>query len=546
VISPDLYSFRELWRHYRRCRHNKRNTINALAFEVNAEANLLALQRELRAHAYRPGRSICFVTDGPKPREVFAADFRDRVVHHLLVSHQERLFEPMFIHDSYACRKDRGTLAASDRLTEFLRRVTSNGRRTAWALKLDVASFFPSIDKDVLFALLARCVRHPELRWLARAVLFHDPTADYQFHWRGSFVHPPGSSRYPVPAQKSLFGKQNERGLPIGNLTSQFWANVYLNEVDQFVKRRLRCRHYLRYVDDMILLSRDREDLARWRAEIAEFLRTRLKLELRADWSEPFLVGRGIDFVGWKTWWNRRLPRRRTLGNLRARLDRFERAAVRPLWGGLARYIDLRSGCGATLRARASGDEAPSVAHLHATVASYAGHLRHGAAVRDWAHVWDHYPWLALLFEREGWTVHQRWPPGPIARPRRFQQQYGELVRPARQDCLVFSRVGRFIEFYGPQRLIAERCLGLRRCYAPRAGYAFTAGFLARLAGVYRSRAVRAGLAVVDVEQVDSIVPRGCKPRLPVGVVMPSVRPTGCATQTHPAVSWLNARRVRP
>ncbi len=104
MIGPDLYAFQALWRHYRQCRHNKRKTTSALAFEVNAEANLLALQQELRRHTYRPGHSICFITDGPKPREVFAADFRDRVVHHLLVSHQERVFEPRFIHDSYACR----------------------------------------------------------------------------------------------------------------------------------------------------------------------------------------------------------------------------------------------------------------------------------------------------------------------------------------------------------------------------------------------------------------------------------------------------------
>ena len=104
---------------------NKRNTRNALAFEINAEANLLALQQELRAYTSRPGRSICFVTDGPKPREVFAADFRDRVVHHLLVSHQERLCEPRFIHDSYACRTGKGTLAASDRLMTFLRQSTA-------------------------------------------------------------------------------------------------------------------------------------------------------------------------------------------------------------------------------------------------------------------------------------------------------------------------------------------------------------------------------------------------------------------------------------
>ena len=105
MIGADVFSFEALWRQYRQCRRNKRNTINALRFKLDAEANLLMLQRELRDHRYRPGRSICFITTGPKPREVFAADFRDRVVHHLLISHQERVFEPVFIDDSYACRK---------------------------------------------------------------------------------------------------------------------------------------------------------------------------------------------------------------------------------------------------------------------------------------------------------------------------------------------------------------------------------------------------------------------------------------------------------
>ena len=241
MIDPDLYAFAALWRQYRACRRNKRNTYNALAFEVDAEAKLLALQQELRAHTYRPGRSICFITAGPKPREVFAADFRDRVVHHLLVSHQEAICEPRFIHDSFACRPGKGTLAASDRLMQFLRRVTHNGQRPAWALKLDVASFFPSIHKETLFEILRRHVPHVELVWLTRTLLFHDPTTDYRFYARGRRIPAPGSEGYPVPERKSLFGKDNVRGLPIGNLTSQFWANAYLNELDQFLKRTLRC-----------------------------------------------------------------------------------------------------------------------------------------------------------------------------------------------------------------------------------------------------------------------------------------------------------------
>jgi len=486
VIGPDLYSFRALWRQYRGCRRNKRNTPSALAFEVDAEAKLLVLQQELRDHTYRPGRSICFVTGGPKPREVFAADFRDRIVHHVLVTRQERVFERLFIHDSFACRLGKGTPAASDRLMIFLRRATANGRRPAWALKLDVASFFPTIHKQTLYEIIAARIRHPELLWLTRALLFHDPTTNYRFRALIPDAPGPGSARYPVTAVKSLFGKDNERGLPIGNLTSQFWGNVYLNELDQFVKRHLRCRCYVRYVDDMILVSTDPDELVRARAAFETFLREQLRLALRPEPRDPFPVARGVEFVGWKTWWNRRLPRRRTLGNLKARLDAVERRAVRRAYGGRAHRIDL---------ARAD------VGRLRSVLASYSGHLRHGQAMGDWTRVWRRRPWLGALFAHRDWRVEERWPPGRLAQARRFQAQYHALVRHAGERCLVFCQVGRFVEFRGPQRGLAERTLGLRRVYLPRAGYAFAAGFPMPLLAIYKKRAIERGITVVDARE---------------------------------------------
>jgi RNA-directed DNA polymerase len=520
VIGPDLYTFEALWRHYRQCRRNKRNTLNALAFEINAEANLLALQHELRTHTYRPGRSICFLTDGPKPREVFAADFRDRVVHHLLVSHQERLFEPMFIHDSYACRTGKGTLAASDRLMSFLRQVTANGRRPAWALKLDVASFFPSIHKATLYEMLMRHIRHPELRWLTHTLVWHDPTTHYCFRSRVSGIPGPDSPHYPVPAHKSLFGKHNECGLPIGNLTSQFWGNVYLDPLDHVVKRTLKCRYYLRYVDDMVLLAPEREPLLQWCAAIAQFLRERLQLSLRPEMLAPFPVRHGIDFVGWTTWWNRRLPRRRTLRNLRTRLETFERTTVRPMWGGTARRIDLQ-------RQDADG----STERFQATLASYAGHLRHGAARRAWDAIWAQHPWLAALFRRQDWAVRARWPRRHSALAAGLQAQYWRLVQGAGDDALVFFPCGRFIEFYGPQRVMAAAALGLRPTVLPRAGYAFTAGFPLELSGLYVSRAVRQGLLVVQLRQVPALLQHGCIPRLPETVWITTRRVLGSARQ---------------
>jgi hypothetical protein len=508
--GPDLYSFRALWRHYRQCRRNKRNTINALAFEANAEANLLALQEELREHSYKPGRSICFITDGPKPREVFAADFRDRVVHHLLVSHQEQVFESIFIHDSFACRKGKGSLAASDRLMTFLRRVTANGKRAAWALKLDVASFFPSIDKETLSAILGRQIKHPEMAWLTRTLLFHDPTTNYCFRSRIGGAPGPESPRYPVPPQKSLFGKNNERGLPIGNLTSQFWGNVYLNELDQFIKRKLKCRFYLRYVDDMVLLADDGETLAAWCDAIQQFLREQLKLSVRPEMTTSVPVKRGIDFVGWKTWWNYRLPRRRTLDTVARKLDDFERRAVRPALGGLAQRIDLRR-----LDENGRGNKFDSM------LASYAGHLKHGAAMGAWEELWAKHRWLDSLFKRRAWSFTARWSPRGLLRARSFHAQYWRLARRAGDHNLVFFQVGRFIEFYGPQRFLAVRTLGLHSAALPRAGYAFTAGFPTHLFDFYVRRAIRRDLKVVEVRQVSTRLGAQSASSFPCALLMP-------------------------
>jgi RNA-directed DNA polymerase len=523
--GPDLYSFRELWRQYRNCRRNKRNTINALAFEIDAEAQLLALQGELRAHTYRPGPSICFVTDGPKPREVFAADFRDRVVHHLLVSRLEPVFERCFIHDSYACRRGKGVLAASDRLMRFLAQATANGRRRAWALKLDIASFFPSIHKDTLFAIICRHVRDPELRWLTQIILFHDPTQSYRFKRGPGGVPPPGTREYPIPAQKSLFGKNGERGLPIGNLTSQFWANVYLNELDHFAKRTLGCRHYVRYVDDLILVHDSPDTLRRWRDEIARFAAARLLLHLREPDVEPQPVRRGIEFVGWKTFWNHRLPRRQTLSRCGARIRSFQRTALQPFWGGAALRIDL------------TGESGEQTRQLQAGLASYSGHLRHGCAYRAWEDVWSRHRWLDALLVRAAaapWRVRERWPQCLVGGPR-FSGQYGRrLIQRAGERTLVFCQVGAFVEFYGPQREPATRVLRLVRVQVARGGYAFSVGFPARLRGENMSRAVRAGDAVVDVREVGRLAPR-CAQRCIVALYLPAVhartrrRPSGAA-----------------
>ena|SRR2546427_4682474 len=244
----------------------------------------------------------------------------------------------------------------------------------------------------------------------------------------------------------------------------------------------------------MVLLAKDRETLAAWCEAIQEFLRKRLQLMVRPEMTTPFPVKRGIDFVGWKTWWNHRLPRRQTLSNLAARLQRFGRTAVQTALGGLAQRVNLRRQKDAAL--------------LHSMLASYAGHLKHGAAITAWKGMWAERPWLEALFDRRGWTFTRRLSGRAMIGKANFHRQYWALARDAGEHSLVFFQVGRFIEFYGPQRLLASRLLGLRPVPLHRAKFAFTAGFPIRLVDNYFRRALRQGLSVVAVPQV--FIPHDC------------------------------------
>ncbi len=313
----DIFSFGNIYRCYLKCRRNKRNTVNALKFEINAEENILKLEEELKSKTYHPSRSILFFVKKPKLREIFAADFRDRVVHHILVGYLEPILENVFIHDSYACRKGKGTHRAVIRLQSFLRKVSKNGKARSYYLQLDIKSFFVNMDKEILFDLIRRRTRDKDVLWLTKVIIFHDCTRDYILRDEVNLFNV-------LPQEKSLFGKENRRGVPIGNLTSQFFANVYLNELDQFVKHRLRCRYYIRYTDDFVLLHSSREKLADWMEEIRRFLESKLRLRLNPRGIKLRPVSDGIDFLGYIVRRDYILVRRRVINNMDRKLKYFE------------------------------------------------------------------------------------------------------------------------------------------------------------------------------------------------------------------------------
>ena len=301
---PADFSFTDLVEAYLACRRTKRNSASALAFEQQLEHNLAALHDELTGGTYRPGPSICFVITRPKVREVWAAQFRDRIVHHLLYRKIGPRFEAGFIADSCACIPGRGTLYAAQRLEAKVRSQTQNWSRPGHYLKLDLANFFVSIDKRIVAQQLARRISEPWWRQLALDILFHDPRQNVVTQGR-----PDEFAR--VPPHKSLFNQDAHHGLPIGNLSSQFFANILLDALDQHIKHDLKARHYIRYVDDMVLLHEDAGWLNAARADIEAWLPAHLHLTLNPSKTILQPIDRGIDFVGQVIRpWHRTLRRR--------------------------------------------------------------------------------------------------------------------------------------------------------------------------------------------------------------------------------------------
>ncbi|MCB9136981.1 MAG: group II intron reverse transcriptase domain-containing protein [Caldilineaceae bacterium] len=307
-LYPQIYDLENLWRAWRRARRGGKRKWAAVAdFEIDLEQNLVALHEELRNWAYAPGAYRHFTIREPKVRRISAAPFRDRVVHHALMQVIWPIFEARMIHDSYACRVGKGTHRAVDRAHSF-------SRRYPYVLQCDVVQFFPAIDHAILRKQLARHIACPDTMALIDVILAGGA---------GVLDHHYDMVYFP---DDDLFAANRPRGLPIGNLTSQNWANVYLNDLDQFVKHELRCRAYLRYADDFLLFAGDKATLWAWRSEIIRKLMT-LRLTLHEDRAQVYPVKAGIPWLGFRVFpSHRRLKRRNVKAfgrRLRAQRDAY-------------------------------------------------------------------------------------------------------------------------------------------------------------------------------------------------------------------------------
>lgn len=281
---------------YRQCRRHKRNTPSAQEFELDYESNLTKLWYEVNTKTYKIGKSNCFLVTRPKLREVFAADFRDRIIHHIIMMRLENLFEDVFIDSTYNCRKHKGTLYGVQDLAAQVKVASENYTKQCYIGKFDLKGFFMSIHKPTLWVLLRDFINekyHKKdkeiLLYLVKKVVFHHPEYNCErktpaWRWKD------------LPKNKSLFTCGKDRGLAIGNLTSQCFANFYMHFFDDFMKSKFK--YYGRYVDDFFIISDDKQKIVDAISGMAKFLKNKLKVKLHPDkiYIQPYR--KGVKFTG--------------------------------------------------------------------------------------------------------------------------------------------------------------------------------------------------------------------------------------------------------
>ncbi len=300
-LYPQVCDFENIYRAYRKARLGKRKHESVAAFEFNQERELLRLRDELQSQTWAPGKYHSFYIHEPKKRLISAAPFRDRVVHHALVNVIEPIWERRFIDDSYANRAGKGNHRALDRCQQF-------ARRWRYFLQCDIEQFFPAIDHALLRNELGRLIADEPVMQMCDRIINSGREVlrdEYTMRWF---------------EDDDLTAALRPRGLPIGNLTSQFWANVYLNGFDHFVKRELKCEGYLRYVDDFLLFGDDKAQLHEWKSAIIRRL-AQQRLTLHEKRAQVYPVQTGIPFLGFRAYPSHRLLKRRNGVNFQRRFQ---------------------------------------------------------------------------------------------------------------------------------------------------------------------------------------------------------------------------------
>ena len=285
-LFEQIISSENLFLAWDKFKNGKRNKKDVRLFEWNLEENIFRLHRDLKNKTYKHGVYHSFNISDPKPRNIHKAQVRDRILHHAVFQVLNPIFEPSFISASFSCRVGYGTHKGVQYLQNTLRKATQNGKVSCFALKCDIKKFFDTIDHDILLGILKRKIKDEDTIWLLKQII-------------SSF-----SSNH------SLLGI--EKGVPIGNLTSQLFANTYLGEFDQFMKNQLKIKYYLRYTDDFLIISENKEYLEKLLPNIVSFLGEELSLKIHQEKTKIQKTSQGVDFLGYVVFNKYKLVRTKT------------------------------------------------------------------------------------------------------------------------------------------------------------------------------------------------------------------------------------------
>jgi retron-type reverse transcriptase len=277
---------------------DKKDRKDVILFQAKLMDNIFDLHNDLKNKTYIHGGYIAFNISDPKPRIIHKATVRDRLLHHLIYQELYEYFDSKFIHDSYSCRLEKGTHKAINRFRDFHRKVSKNNTKTCFVLKCDIRKFFANIDHEILKEILSKCLFDTDILWLFSQVID-------SFNSKNSI--------YAIAEMR--------RGLPLGNLTSQLLVNIFMNEFDQFIKRELKVKYYIRYADDFVILFDNKKYLENLLPKISDFLERELKLKLHPDKVYIKTIVSGVDFLGWVSFPYHRVLRtstkRRILKNIK-------------------------------------------------------------------------------------------------------------------------------------------------------------------------------------------------------------------------------------
>jgi len=281
-LWQELCGYENLFLAFRKARRHKTLKPYVLNFEKSLKENLLSLRTELFLHSYKPEPLKTFIIRDPKTRKISKSEFKDRVVHHALCNIIEPIFEKLFVYDSYANRKGKGTIKALKRFDYFKRKASKNNTGNCFVLKCDIKHYFQTVNHEILLNIIRQKIKDKKIIWLINTIL--------QNHKIG--------------------GGRDGIGMPLGNLTSQFFANVYLNELDYFVKHELKAKYYIRYVDDFVILDKDYKNLEKYKEAINKFLTGYLKIELHPSKSKIIKLDKGLNLLGFRVFYYHKLLRK--------------------------------------------------------------------------------------------------------------------------------------------------------------------------------------------------------------------------------------------